>query len=285
MEVLDYIYGIVVTSDRTLGNAMRLLLFALALIAGSWGCPLAAQSLSNDPALATQSPSAARLTDIGSTIHYVVTKGATIYTEPDGKRPYVRLRFREPVYVLSTENGWSRIHTQDGARGYIDASDVSNVWIWVSKHRKRVYLYRGLALVLEVPADFGYNAILDKEKRGTEANPDHWRTPEGAFFVVRKNPYSQFYKALLLNYPNAEDAERGLRTGLINERQYESIMRADETSSVPPMNTALGGYIEIHGDGTGRAANWTQGCVAVRNDHLDLLWEAVSVGTPVIIEK
>ena len=276
---------IAVNSDRHLGIAMRLLLFVFALVVGSWGIPLAAQSLSSDLAIATQSSSTAHLTDIGSTIHYVVTEGAIIYTEPDGERPYVRLRFREPVYVLSTEDGWSRVRTQDGARGYIDASDVSNVWVRVSKRRKRVYLYRGIVLALEVPADFGYNAILDKERRGTEANPDHWRTPEGAFFVVKKNPTSQFYKALLLNYPNAEDAERGLHAGLIDKRQYDSIMRADATSSVPPMHTALGGYIEIHGDGTGRATNWTQGCVAVHNDHLDALWAEVSVGTPVIIEK
>ncbi len=51
------------------------------------------------------------------------------------------------------------------------------------------------------------------------------------------------------------------------------------------MHTALGGMIEIHGDGTGVSNNWTQGCVAIHNTHIDKLWAWVEVGTPVIIEK
>ena len=229
-------------------------------------------------------PSNALLSQIGETMHYVVESRAMVYIEPGGQ-PYVQLGFREPVYILSTKGGWSRVQTQDGAQGYVRSSAVSNVWIRVSKRRKRVYLYRGMELLMEVPADFGYNAIMDKEIRGTEANPDHWRTPEGSFFVVKKNPYSKFYKALLLNYPTGEDARRGLEHGLITKRQHAAIMNAEKRSTVPPMNTALGGMIEIHGDGTGLSTNWTQGCVAVLNEHLDRLWNQVSVGTPVIIEK
>jgi hypothetical protein len=50
------------------------------------------------------------------------------------------------------------------------------------------------------------------------------------------------------------------------------------------MGTDLGGWIEIHGDGTGAATAWTQGCVAVRNGAMDVLWDQVRVGTPVLIE-
>lgn len=257
---------------------MRLLAVLSTFICLGWVGSAQAQSSGN--AL----PSNALLSQIGETMYYVVESRAKVYIEPGGQ-PYVQLGFREPVYILSTKGGWSRVQTQDGAQGYVRSSAVSNVWIRVSKRRKRVYLYRGMELLMEVPADFGYNAIMDKEIRGTEANPDHWRTPEGSFFVVKKNPYSKFYKALLLNYPTGEDARRGLEHGLITERQHDAIMIAEKRSTVPPMNTALGGMIEIHGDGTGLSTNWTQGCVAVLNEHLDRLWNQVSVGTPVIIEK
>jgi len=50
------------------------------------------------------------------------------------------------------------------------------------------------------------------------------------------------------------------------------------------MNTELGGYIEIHGDGTGERNNWTQGCIAIANGELDRLWDLVTVGTPVLID-
>ena len=102
--------------------------------------------------------------------------------------------------------------------------------------------------------------------------------------VVHKNPESAFYKALVLNYPKVEDARRGLDTGLISRSQYQAIKRAQDELRMPLMNTDLGGWIEIHGDGTGDGTAWTQGCVAVQNSVMDVLWERVRVGTPVLIE-
>ena len=222
---------------------------------------------------------------LGDALHYVVIRQATVYFEPNAKRPYVRLGFREPVLVISSGHGWSRVHTQSGAYGYVPDEAISNVWIRVSKLRKRLYLYEGTRLVMDMPADFGFNAYSDKQQRGSEDERDHWRTPEGVFFVVRKNPRSRYHKALLLNYPNAEDAERGLRTGLITRQEYDTIMKAERASTVPPMNTLLGGMIEIHGGGTGLSTNWTQGCVAVKNAQMDRLWGWVREGAPVVIEK
>lgn len=221
----------------------------------------------------------------GESIHYSLRSGTTVFAEPGGKRPYVRLGFMEPVFVREKNGEWSTIRTQDGAQGHVRSHLISNAWIRVSKSQKRLYFYRGTDLVLDLAADFGFNAYSDKEVRGTAANPDDWRTPEGSFLVVRKNPRSQFYKAFVLNYPNEEDAVRGLREGIITQRQYDAIVRAAEQLREPPMNTPLGGMIEIHGQGTGRSTNWTQGCVAVHNEGMDRLWEWVEVGTPVIIEK
>jgi murein L,D-transpeptidase YafK len=179
---------------------------------------------------------------------------------------------------------WSKVRTQDNAQGYIKSEDISNVWIRVSKRQKSVFLYEGTDLVMKVPADFGYNAFADKVRQGSGTNPDDWRTPEGTFFVVKKNPYSKFYKAFVLNYPTAEDAERGLKQGLISGAQHRAIVDAENSFSMPPMSTALGGMIEIHGDGTGASTNWTQGCIAVHNKQMDELWEWVVVGTPVLVE-
>ena len=223
--------------------------------------------------------------EMGEKVFYVVSKGATAYASAGTDRPYLKLSYREPVFVISSENGWNRIRTQDGMYGYVPDIDVSNIWIRVSKVRKRLFLYEGMRLLMDLPADFGFNAYSDKVRMGSEGNRDDWRTPEGAFFVVRKNPYSRYHKAFLLNYPNAEDADRGLKSGLINRAQYQAIMSADRTSTVPPMGTQLGGMIEIHGDGTGLSTNWTQGCVAVTNEDMDRMWNLVQEGTPVIIEK
>ena len=75
-----------------------------------------------------------------------------------------------------------------------------------------------------------------------------------------------------------------LREGLISQGQYEAIVEANRAFREPPMGTALGGLIELHGQGSGRQRAWTRGCVALRNPHMQELYEMVHVGTPVVIE-
>ncbi len=102
--------------------------------------------------------------------------------------------------------------------------------------------------------------------------------------TLYERPDSKFYKGLLLNYPSAEDAKREIGSDLITEEEYDAIMEAEETIRVPPMNTLLGGFIEIYGNGTGGGINWTEGCMAVTDRMIDRLWEMVHVGTPVLVE-
>ncbi|MBO6574030.1 MAG: L,D-transpeptidase [Rhodothermales bacterium] len=219
-----------------------------------------------------------------SELFYAVRSEAMIYQLSDTTRPYVALKLREPVFRVEGDSAWMTVRTGDGARGLMRTSDVSNVWIRISKKSQTLYVYRGGELVQRMPADLGYNFFADKIKRGAPDEPDHWRTPNGVFHVVMKNANSQYHRAFVLNYPNREDAERGLRDSLITTQQYRDILAADRVFRMPPMNTPLGGWIEIHGDGTGRRANWTQGCVAIENHIIDRLWELVHVGTPVVIE-
>lgn len=230
-------------------------------------------------------PSAwAQASDDALPIYYAVERGAMIYSAPDSMRPYMALEFRKPLFLLDEREGWLKIKTHDGRQGYVPAASVSNVWIRVSKADKKLYVYRGTELVRKVSADFGVNVFADKERRGSSYEPDHWRTPEGVFYVIRKNPNSTFYKAFVLNYPTADDAERGRRRNLISENEYAAIVNAERAFRMPPMNTALGGFIEIHGHGTDAGVNWTQGCVAIHDHHIDELWKWVEVGTPVLIE-
>lgn len=217
-------------------------------------------------------------------LYYTIVRDARLYQAPSRSQAAEALSFREPLLVLERSPAWSRVRTRDGEQGYVPTDAISNVWIRVSKRRKAVYIYRGTELVRKIPADFGANAVSDKVQRGDLSSPDDWRTPEGTFYVVSKNPNSQFYKAFVLNYPNAEDAERGFREGLITEAQRDAILKADARGEIPPMNTRLGGWIEIHGNGTGGGTNWTQGCVAIRDEQMDELWPLVHVGTPVITE-
>ncbi len=234
--------------------------------------------------LGSNRASHAQLTDAELPIYYTVDHGVTMYSPSDSTRPYLHLRFHEPVQMVENGGRWSRIRTMDGANGQVPNSVLSNVWLRISKRKQTLYVYRGSALITQYATDLGYNFFSDKERRGTTAEPDHWRTPEGEFYIVSKNPSSEFYRALVLNYPNGEDAERGKKNGLITDADYESIIQAHQEFRIPPMDTNLGGWIEIHGDGTGRRSNWTRGCIAVRNDQIDRLWDLVEIGTPVLID-
>jgi hypothetical protein len=135
-------------------------------------------------------------------------------------------------------------------------------------------LYVGRHLVKSYPVALGFDPVNDKEKR------DDYRTPEGDFYICGKNPNSQFHKSLRLSYPNAEDAARGLRDELIDEKTSKRIVRAIRRKRTPPQNTALGGDIMLHGGGGARDP-WTWGCVALDNNDIDELFEWLPLGTAV----
>lgn len=94
------------------------------------------------------------------------------------------------------------------------------------------------------------------------------RTPEG-WYRTSDRPWSRFYGALTIHYPNAQDAAAGLKDGRITRAEHDRIVAADESGRLPPMQTRLGGQILFHGGGA--SSDWTLGCVALDDDELDVL--------------
>ena len=218
---------------------------------------------------------------------YVAAATAAIRDAPTPTgRVLETLRMREGVRVVrdTTAFGaeWKWVQF-GGTRGFVRAADLSNVWIRIDKSDRSMYLYRGAELVHTFPADVAISDG-DKVRRSGRDEPEQWRMPEGVFHVVSRSDRSQYYRAFVLSYPNPTHALRGLEQGLITEAQYQAIVRADAAGEAPPMGTPLGGMIEIHGSGSGRREAWTRGCIALRNVHMDDLWDVVQVGTPVVIE-
>ena len=148
--------------------------------------------------------------------------------------------------------------------------------IIVFKNERRLELYSNGELARAYRVGLGTSPVGDKVRQGDR------RTPEGEFYVCIKNPKSNYYLSLGLSYPNEEDAGRGLRDGLIDRAAYNRIVNAIRSRRKPPQNTALGGDIFIHGHGS--ASDWTWGCVALDNRDIKELFDAVPVGTPVLIK-
>lgn len=135
--------------------------------------------------------------------------------------------------------------------------------IIVDKFARKCYIYSRGVQILTLDAEFGVNWIGEKRYVGDKA------TPEGRYSVTKKKSKkgTNYYKALMINYPNTEDKARfaeEVRKGLISKR------------------TGIGGLIEIHGGG-GKGLNWTDGCVAVTNEDMDKVYRFAEVGTPVTI--
>ena len=147
--------------------------------------------------------------------------------------------------------------------------------IVVHKSERRLELYSDHDLLRTYKIGLGFNPVVDKIKEGDGA------TPEGDFYIFVKNNKSSYYLSLGLSYPNAEDAERGLRDGLITRAQHDAILEAIRKKTTPPQYTNLGGLIYIHGNGA--RSDWTWGCVALENTDIKELFDAVVVGTPVRI--
>jgi len=153
---------------------------------------------------------------------------------------------------------------------------LANPRVVVRKGARRLELFAGGERVRVYRVGLGFAPEGDKERQGDG------RTPEGDFYVCMKNDRSNFYLSLGLNYPDASDAARGLRDGLITRAQHDRILRANGRRRCPPWDTKLGGEIFIHGGGS--ASDWTLGCVALDNEHIKELFDHLPAGTPVRIE-
>jgi hypothetical protein len=144
---------------------------------------------------------------------------------------------------------WSRFH---GAAAIV-----------VSKADHRLVLYRHGRQASAYPIRLGYNGMLEKRYQGDGA------TPEGQYRIIRKRDRgeTQFYRALVLDYPNQEDRRR---------------FHLARLSGMIPETAFIGGQIEIHG-GDDSVVNRTMGCIMLENAQIDSLFSEVDVGTPVTI--
>jgi len=152
---------------------------------------------------------------------------------------------------------------------------VNSLSLVVYKARRQMELYDGETLVKTYRIALGLNPVEDKRKEGDGC------TPQGEFYVCTKNDRSRFHLFMGLSYPNEEDAERGLKSGLISQEDNARILEALAARKRPPWHTRLGGEIGIHGEGS--QVDWTQGGIAMENDDIEELFMVMELGSPVRI--
>ncbi|WP_102223842.1 L,D-transpeptidase family protein [Acidimangrovimonas sediminis] len=127
--------------------------------------------------------------------------------------------------------------------------------ILIIKHTRQMYLLHGDTALKT------YQIHLGNEPVGQKHISGDGKTPEGVYYINRRNPNSEYYLSLGISYPDVQQ-----------------VALAKEAGENP------GGDIFIHGEGDRkRSGDWTAGCIAVTNKQIEEVYAMVQDGTPVVI--
>ena len=133
--------------------------------------------------------------------------------------------------------------------------------ILVDKLSRKCYVYLNGIKKYEFDVELGRNWVGDKKKMGDKA------TPEGIYRITNKFSGTKYNNALLIDYPNDEDKAR---------------FDLEKAKGIIPRTAKIGGGIEIHGSG-GKGVDWTEGCIALEDNEMEVIYRISTVGTPVTI--
>lgn len=135
--------------------------------------------------------------------------------------------------------------------------------IVISKADRVLTLYKSGRKVLTYPIRLGSRGIRAKQHYGDGA------TPEGEYRIQRKRGPGQtpYFRALILDYPNADD-----------RRRFEEAQKA----GLIPKSQHMPGLIQLHGIAQG-ITDQPYGSIVLDNPQIAQLFEQVAVGTPVNI--
>ena len=134
--------------------------------------------------------------------------------------------------------------------------------IIVHKADRKLELLQHGTIVRTYKVALGLNPIGTKERSGD------FRTPEGAYRLVRRNPRSDYFLSMQVSYPNESDLKHAKRN-----------------------HWDTGGSIMIHGlpnqlkhdPAYYESRDWTDGCIAVSNSDMLEIWLLVPDNAPIEI--
>lgn len=114
-----------------------------------------------------------------------------------------------------------------------------------------------------------YKIALGLRPEGRKEFEGDFRTPEGRYRLTRRNPNSEYFLSIQVDYPNERDIARARRQGL-----------------------KPGGAIMIHGQPNVPRkprdyysnVDWTEGCIAVSNSDMVEIWLMTPPDTPIEIQ-
>ena len=129
--------------------------------------------------------------------------------------------------------------------------------IQVHKADRKMYLLHDRKVLKSYDVALGFTPVGHKLYEGDG------RTPEGTYYINRRNPNSEFHLSVGISYPNTNDRITAMTTG-----------------------KSPGGDIFIHGRSYWQGKNkgdWTAGCIAVTDKEIELVYAMIKDGTQITI--
>ena len=132
----------------------------------------------------------------------------------------------------------------------------------VHKAARKLYLYHGQQLLGVYKVALGLAPVGQKERERD------FKTPEGRYFLARRNTRSDYFLSIQVSYPNPADE-----------------LRAHKNHWAP------GGSIMIHGlpntphhpAAYYESSDWTDGCIALSNSDMVEVWMRTQDNIPIDI--
>ena len=125
--------------------------------------------------------------------------------------------------------------------------------IVVNKSQRQMLFFSGSNVIA------AYDVGLGNAPTGHKQFSGDGKTPEGLYYIDRRNPDSSYHLSLGISYPNPQDTGFALAQG-----------------------QSPGGDIFIHGQPLTykpKKTDWTAGCIAVQNEEIAEIYTMVRDGT------
>jgi murein L,D-transpeptidase YafK len=131
--------------------------------------------------------------------------------------------------------------------------------IIVNKSQRSMFLLNNDKIIQKFKIKLGFNPISHKIKQGDG------RTPEGEYYIDRKNPNSKYFLSLGISYPNVTDVKYATKLGL-NPGKDIFIHGGPQIKDKLNIN------------------DWTAGCISVSDKNIKIIYSMVEIGTPILIK-
>ena len=147
-------------------------------------------------------------------------------------------------------------------RGASAAESGSADRVVVHKAEHKLYLYSGSQLLGEYKVQLGLNPSGQKERE------HDYRTPEGRYYLARRNTRSDYFLAIQVSYPNKSDE-----------------LRARKKRWAPGGSIMIHGFPNVpkHPAAYYQSNDWTDGCIALSNSDMVEVWMRTQDNIPIDI--